>query len=78
MREGPEENAKDGAKPRHVRGQPQPVADLLVMERNPLEDVAVLDTPEKSVLAVMKNGRVYTSRWEELRQDVRAGQPLGE
>lgn len=45
-------------------------ADLLVLTGNPLEDVSILDEPEKSVLAVVKNGRVYTSRWSKLPNDV--------
>ncbi|KAJ6437716.1 ATP-dependent DNA helicase PIF1 [Purpureocillium lavendulum] len=45
-------------------------ADLLVLNANPLEDVSVLARPQRSVLAVMKNGRVYTSRWQQLPEDV--------
>lgn len=45
-------------------------ADLLVLNRNPLQDVTILDTPEKHVLVVMKNGRVYTSRWSGMQEDV--------
>lgn len=45
-------------------------ADLLVLNANPLEDVSILAEPERSVLAVMKNGRVYTSRWRGLPEDV--------
>ncbi|KND87450.1 Dihydromonacolin L monooxygenase LovA [Tolypocladium ophioglossoides CBS 100239] len=45
-------------------------ADLLVLNGNPLEDASVLAKPERSVLAVMKNGRVYTSRWQKLPEDV--------
>ncbi|KAI5920852.1 amidohydrolase [Camillea tinctor] len=54
-------------------GQIKPgfAADLLVLAKDPLIDVSVLDDPEKVVLAVVKNGRVYFSRWEELREDVR-------
>ncbi|KAJ3474639.1 hypothetical protein NLG97_g9753 [Lecanicillium saksenae] len=46
-------------------------ADVLVLNKNPLEDVSVLDEPEKSVLVVMKNGRVYTSRWSEIAEDTK-------
>ncbi|OAA66325.1 histone acetyltransferase [Cordyceps fumosorosea ARSEF 2679] len=46
-------------------------ADVLVLAANPLEDISVLDEPEKSVLAVVKNGRVYMSRWKGLPEDVR-------
>lgn len=45
-------------------------ADLLILNKNPLQDVSILDTPEKHVLVVMKNGRVYTSRWRKLDEDV--------
>ncbi|KAI1084283.1 amidohydrolase [Whalleya microplaca] len=45
-------------------------ADLLILNANPLEDVAILDEPEKHVLAVIKNGRVYESRWSKLPEDV--------
>ncbi|TQV95544.1 hypothetical protein V2A60_000733 [Cordyceps javanica] len=47
-------------------------ADLLVLNSNPLEDVSILDEPEKSVLVVVKNGRVYTSRWSEVAEDTKA------
>ncbi|KAM3428846.1 hypothetical protein MY4824_008606 [Beauveria thailandica] len=46
-------------------------ADVLVLKGNPLEDVAILDEPERSVLVVVKNGRVYTSRWSEMAEDVK-------
>ncbi|KAJ6787841.1 hypothetical protein PWT90_10045 [Aphanocladium album] len=46
-------------------------ADVLVLNKNPLEDVSVLDEPEKSVLVVMKNGRVYTSRWSGMAEDTK-------
>ncbi|TDZ71604.1 Uncharacterized protein CTRI78_v001983 [Colletotrichum trifolii] len=45
-------------------------ADLIVLNGNPLEDVSILDEPERSVLAVIKDGRVYTSRWSKLPEDV--------
>ncbi|GAO19313.1 hypothetical protein UVI_02008280 [Ustilaginoidea virens] len=44
-------------------------ADLLILGRNPLEDVTVLSEPEKTVLGVFKNGRVYKSRWSRLPED---------
>lgn len=46
-------------------------ADVLVLSENPLENVSVLDEPEKSVLVVMKNGRVYTSRWSAMEEDTK-------
>jgi imidazolonepropionase-like amidohydrolase len=44
-------------------------ADVLFLNRNPLEDVTVFDRPEECVLGVMKEGRVYKSRWEGLKED---------
>lgn len=38
------------------------LADLLVLEGNPLEDISMLERPESSVLAVIKEGRVASSR----------------
>lgn len=46
------------------------VADLLVLNRNPLEDVTVFEKPERHLLAVLKEGRVYGSRWSKLPVDV--------
>ncbi|KAM3566651.1 hypothetical protein ARSEF4850_000404 [Beauveria asiatica] len=46
-------------------------ADVLVLKGNPLEDVAILDEPGRTVLVVVKNGRVYTSRWSEMAEDVK-------
>lgn len=45
------------------------IADLLVLEKNPLEDITVLDDPEHNLLAVMKEGRVYKSRWAGVKED---------
>ncbi|KAJ5117224.1 hypothetical protein N7448_004166 [Penicillium atrosanguineum] len=44
-------------------------ADLLVLDKNPLEDITVLDRVEENVLGVIKDGRVMTSRWEKLTVD---------
>lgn len=43
------------------------VADLLILNANPLEDIEVFDRPEKHLLAVIKDGRVLHSRWSKLR-----------
>ncbi|RFU81799.1 amidohydrolase [Trichoderma arundinaceum] len=51
-------------------------ADVLVLNGNPLEDITILDEPEKSILAVLKNGRVYKSRWTKLPEDVSRAQTL--
>jgi imidazolonepropionase-like amidohydrolase len=44
-------------------------ADLLILGANPLDDVTILDKPEQYVKAVMKEGRVYKSRWAEIAED---------
>lgn len=46
------------------------VADLLVVNANPLEDVTVFERPREHLLAVLKEGRVYGSRWSLLPVDV--------
>lgn len=46
------------------------IADLLVLNANPLEDVTIFEKPEKHLLAVIKEGRVYSSRWSKLPVDV--------
>ena len=38
------------------------LADLLVVDGNPLKDISVLQSPEKSLLAIMKRGRFYRNR----------------
>ncbi|KAF3038921.1 hypothetical protein E8E11_001622 [Didymella keratinophila] len=44
-------------------------ADLLILAANPLDDVTILDKPEAYVKAVMKEGRVYKSRWADIAED---------
>jgi imidazolonepropionase-like amidohydrolase len=46
------------------------LADLLVLDSNPLENVTILDDPESHILVVIKDGRVYKSRWEGVKEDV--------
>ncbi|KAK2608278.1 hypothetical protein N8I77_006897 [Diaporthe amygdali] len=46
------------------------VADLLVLNSNPLEDITIFEKPEKHLLGVIKEGRVYASRWSKLPIDV--------
>ena len=36
-------------------------ADLLVVEGNPLEDIAILERPERSLVAIVKDGRIVRS-----------------
>ncbi|EPX75386.1 uncharacterized protein SOCG_04628 [Schizosaccharomyces octosporus yFS286] len=45
-------------------------ADLLILKDNPLEDISVLDGPHRHLLAVMKGGRIYKSRWTKLKNDI--------
>lgn len=45
-------------------------ADLLVLSKNPLEDIEVLDKPEEHLLMVMKEGRVHCSRWSKVSVEV--------
>lgn len=44
-------------------------ADVLFLNADPLEDVTILDQPEKFVKGVMKEGRIYKSRSEALEED---------
>ena len=37
-------------------------ADLLVIDGNPLKDLALFETPEKSLVAIMKGGKFYKNR----------------
>lgn len=52
------------------------VADLLVLNANPLEDVTVFERPDKHLLGVIKEGRVYASRWSKLPVDVESRRAL--
>ncbi|OMP86482.1 hypothetical protein BK809_0003652 [Diplodia seriata] len=51
-------------------------ADMLLLNANPLDDIEVFDRPEKHLLAVIKDGRVYSSRWSKLAEDVTAPEAL--
>lgn len=44
-------------------------ADLLILNANPLEDIQVLDKPDKHLLAVIKDGKVLESRWSRLPKE---------
>jgi imidazolonepropionase-like amidohydrolase len=52
-------------------GQIQPgfVADILILNKNPLDDIRVFDRSDEHLLVVMKEGRVYKSRWTMLPVD---------
>lgn len=47
------------------------LADLLVLNANPLDDITVLDRPEKHLLAVFKEGRAVVSRWSSVEVENR-------
>ncbi|CAO2654487.1 Nn.00g112200.m01.CDS01 [Neocucurbitaria sp. VM-36] len=47
-------------------------ADILFLAANPLDDVTILDKPEDYVKSVMKEGRVYKSRWNGIAEDANA------
>ncbi|EHK97225.1 hypothetical protein M7I_7036 [Glarea lozoyensis 74030] len=51
-------------------------ADLLILNKNPLEDIEVFDRPDEHLLAVFKDGRVQTSRWSKLKEDVVTAVPM--
>ncbi|KAF4631210.1 hypothetical protein G7Y89_g6922 [Cudoniella acicularis] len=59
-------------------GQVKPgfAADLLILKENPLENIWVFDDPEKQLLAVIKEGRVFHSRWSKLAQDLTKPVPV--
>ncbi|WVF68082.1 hypothetical protein IAT40_002845 [Kwoniella sp. CBS 6097] len=42
--------------------QPDAIADLIVLEKNPLEDIKVLDRPEENLVAVVKEGRLVSGQ----------------
>ena len=41
--------------------EPGAMADLLVVEGDPLEDIRVLEEPEKNLRVIVKDGRVVKS-----------------
>lgn len=59
-------------------GQIQPgfVADILILNENPLEDIEVFDQSEEHLLVVMKEGRIWKSRWSKLPADTPAPRPF--
>jgi imidazolonepropionase-like amidohydrolase len=42
------------------------LADFIFLNKNPLEDVTILDDPDRHLLAVVKGGRVVSSRWSKV------------
>ncbi|OKL61769.1 hypothetical protein UA08_02467 [Talaromyces atroroseus] len=59
-------------------GQIKPgfAADLLVLTQNPLQDITILDDPDRHLLAVIKEGYVHASRWSKLPEDIAALQRI--
>ncbi|KAH0359333.1 amidohydrolase, partial [Aureobasidium melanogenum] len=59
-------------------GQIKPgfVADMLVLNQNPLDEITILDRPMDHLLAVIKDGRVCHSRWSNLSVDISKSLPL--
>lgn len=45
------------------------IADLVILNANPLEDIEVLARPQKHLLAVIKDGKVLHSKWSKLFPD---------
>lgn len=45
-------------------------ADFVILTANPLENIDILDQPEKYLLAVVKDGRVMESRWSKMPVDL--------
>jgi imidazolonepropionase-like amidohydrolase len=39
------------------------LADLIVVDGDPLQDLALLEKPDRSVLAIMKGGRFHRNRF---------------
>jgi len=42
--------------------RPGALADLLVVDGNPLKDIGLLETPDRSLVAIMKGGRFHLNR----------------
>lgn len=59
-------------------GQIKPgfAADMLILNENPLDNISIFDDPDKHLLAVIKDGRVFHSRWTKLSQDVVKSAPM--
>ncbi|PNP59811.1 hypothetical protein THARTR1_00690 [Trichoderma harzianum] len=47
-------------------------ADFIVLNGNPLEDITILDRAAENVLAVVKDGRVLTSKLDDVKVDVQS------
>ncbi|KAL6833641.1 hypothetical protein J3E69DRAFT_324603 [Trichoderma sp. SZMC 28015] len=47
-------------------------ADFIVLNGNPLEDITILDRAAENILAVVKDGRVLTSKLDNIKVDVQS------
>ncbi|KAL7952746.1 hypothetical protein V8C34DRAFT_322545 [Trichoderma compactum] len=47
-------------------------ADFIVLSGNPLEDITILDRAAENILAVVKDGRVLTSKLDDVKIDVQS------
>ncbi|KAH0528195.1 hypothetical protein TsFJ059_003089 [Trichoderma semiorbis] len=47
-------------------------ADFIVLNANPLEDITILDRAAENILAVVKDGRVLTSKLDDVKVDVQS------
>ncbi|KAK0765805.1 hypothetical protein N5P37_001743 [Trichoderma harzianum] len=47
-------------------------ADFIVLNGNPLEDITILDRAAETILAVVKDGRVLTSKLDDVKVDVQS------
>lgn len=47
-------------------------ADFIVLNGNPLEDITILDRAAENILAVVKDGRVLTSKLDDVKVDVQS------
>lgn len=56
--------------------KPKFAADMLILNENPFDDISVFDNPDKHLLAVIKDGRVFHSRWTKLAQDAVKSAPM--
>ena len=56
--------------------KPQFAADMIILNENPLDDISILDEPEKHLLAVIKDGRVSHSRWSKVPEDMVRADPI--
>lgn len=41
---------------------PGAIADILILENNPLDDITVLDRPETNLRAVLKEGKLVAGK----------------